>query len=503
MLENSKNNYKASFRGISIFGGVQFVSILSSLVRTKIIAVVLGAQGFGILSIYNSIILIFSTLSSLGFNTVITRDVAVDIYGTDKKSKNKTISIVLIIILFSSTLGLVLTILLSPFISYISFKDYSYTFKFVILSIAIFFTNYSNGLNALLQGSQQVKILAKSNILTAVLSVLISLPIIVFLKDNGILIFVIVYPSISFILNYFFIKKKSFLFQNAILLLDRSSIKEAQTYFRKSIKFGISIILSTLMVYLVGFWIKIYISNLSGIEYVGYFDASWVINSSYLGIIFNVIAMDFFPRLSSNSSNEKNLNEILNQQGEISLLVITPLIFLMLCFLPLIIRVLYSKNFLIIDNTLLLFLLGSFIKVGGWLLAYVIIVKKNTSLYIILESFFNLISIILYTIGYKYFNLVGIGVSYLLLYVIHLIINVWIVKKYYNIVFSKTFWFIFLYNLLFLILATLIFYIENFIVKSILFSITSVLLLIYCYNELNDRVELNKYVKKNLGKYYS
>ena len=46
----------------------------------------------------------------------------------------------------------------------------------------------------------------------------------------------------------------------------------------------------------------------------------------YLGMIFNAMGTDYYPRLSAVSNDSKQASEIINQQAEITILILAPLL---------------------------------------------------------------------------------------------------------------------------------------------------------------------------------
>lgn len=63
-------------RSSSIIGGASVINIFIGLVRIKVAAVLLGPAGIGLIGIYQSLILMASTVSSMGFNTAGARQIS-------------------------------------------------------------------------------------------------------------------------------------------------------------------------------------------------------------------------------------------------------------------------------------------------------------------------------------------------------------------------------------------------------------------------------------------
>ena len=56
---------KRVLKAVSIFGGLQVFTIICSIVRTKVVAVLIGPAGVGLLALYNSTMEMLQTNSQL------------------------------------------------------------------------------------------------------------------------------------------------------------------------------------------------------------------------------------------------------------------------------------------------------------------------------------------------------------------------------------------------------------------------------------------------------
>ena len=135
MAQNSsKNSYRQIMKATSIFGGVQVFNILISIGRSKILAVLLGPAGIGVLGLIMSTTKLISSLTNFGLGISAVKEIAIAFELGDENQLAKTIVIVKRWIWYTGLFGALLTILLSPFLSELTFgnKD-SYRFCSYIL----------------------------------------------------------------------------------------------------------------------------------------------------------------------------------------------------------------------------------------------------------------------------------------------------------------------------------------------------------------------------------
>jgi O-antigen/teichoic acid export membrane protein len=67
--KSKQSAYQHVLKYTSIFGGIQGLNILVSIVRTKLVAVILGPDGMGLMSLFSSTIKFVSDSTNLGIGT--------------------------------------------------------------------------------------------------------------------------------------------------------------------------------------------------------------------------------------------------------------------------------------------------------------------------------------------------------------------------------------------------------------------------------------------------
>ena len=151
----STNSYKAVFKTTMLFGFVQLLTVIVSVIRTKFVALWLGASGYGIISLFNTAINLIFSISNLGFQSSVVRDVAY--YNSlDKILLERYLKAILRWLYILGLLGTLLMIILSPLLSFYLFGSYDYTFPLCLLSVVLFLNTLYNGYYSILQGLRKV-----------------------------------------------------------------------------------------------------------------------------------------------------------------------------------------------------------------------------------------------------------------------------------------------------------------------------------------------------------
>lgn len=74
--DEQKKSYRSIFKATSLFGGVQIYQILVNVIKSKIIAILLGPEGIGLIGLYQSVLELLKSFTSLGITQSGVRDVS-------------------------------------------------------------------------------------------------------------------------------------------------------------------------------------------------------------------------------------------------------------------------------------------------------------------------------------------------------------------------------------------------------------------------------------------
>src|ERR1700712_49768 len=119
-----KGTYGQIVKSSALVGGSSVLNIAIGIVRTKVMAVLLGPAGFGLFGLYGSIITLTQTLAGMGINSSGVRQIA-EAAGSDDSERIARIAVVLRRI--SILLGLLGAILLTVFSRRVSLVTFGTT----------------------------------------------------------------------------------------------------------------------------------------------------------------------------------------------------------------------------------------------------------------------------------------------------------------------------------------------------------------------------------------
>ena len=491
-MNDNQQSYRKVLNATSLFGGVQFINIILRLIRSKAIALLIGPIGMGISNLLLTTMELINGLTNLGLERSAVKDISLANTNSNSKSVAITISILKKLVWLTITVGVILMVLLAPWLSEITFGNKDYTISFRWISIALLFKQLSSSQLAILQGLRKLKSLAKANLLGNFIGLLITLPLYYYYKIDAIVPAIIIATFMSFVFTYYYSHK-----------LDIESVtisrKEAVSEGKGMINLGIMLSLSSLITLLVAYIIRIYIGSANeteelGLIDVGLYSAGFVILNSYVGIIFNAMGTDYFPRLSEIANDITKLRKTVLEQATVAILLITPIIVIFLACAPFIIVILYSHEFSPIVAMVTWGILGMIFKAVSWSMGYMIIAKGDSKVFIKTAIGFNTILLSINIIGYHFGGLEGVGVSFFIYYIIHFIAIRIITYYRYDFYFEKGFYKIFTFTVIMCFLAFSITFIPSSILKNSLMIGLIVVSCWYSYKELDKKIGVKDYL---------
>lgn len=423
MAQQSKNNItNGVLKALGIFGGVQMITIICSILRTKLIAVWIGAAGVGLFGIFNSAIELLGVLFHLGVRDSAVRDIA----SSHQPDTNKIITIVRRWVLVLGAIGLVVTMAISPLLSNFTFGNYDYTYAFIAIAVIIFLSSIQNGELAILQGTKALSRLAKASIWGAIGGVIISIPLFYIWRIDSVIPALVAYSVITTI---------------AILSQRVSTSKptpcitfnETMSKGRSFISLGIFLTISMVVNHLVSFLFITYLNHVGDTSVVGHYQAGITLVNKYMGIIFTAIIMEYYPRLSQVSSSQKRTSIFVSHEISIMLWILLPVIAIFIASSELIISLLYSSEFLLITPFVVWAVIGTIFRAISWCMAYVILTRGDGKVYLVTESLSAITCITLNILAYNLWGLEGLGFAYMAWYIIYTIIIGAVYRIRYNL----------------------------------------------------------------------
>jgi O-antigen/teichoic acid export membrane protein len=401
MGRNSKNSYSHILKYTGLFGGIQFLNLLISIVRNKFVALILGPLGMGLISLFNSTINLFSNTTNLGISMSAVKNIAESYENRDAEHISGTISMIRSWSLITAVAGTLLCIIASPLLNAFTFTWGDHTLHFICLSPIVALMAVTGGETAILKGTGHLNALAGISIINVIIALLTSVPIYYLFGEAGIIPSLIIISLCQMLLT---IHTSYRLFPLSI-----SMRKDSLRQGFYMVKLGSAFVIAGIFGSGADFVIRSFLNTTSSLDTVGLYNAGYMMTMVYAGMVFTAMETDYFPRLSAVNQDVKKRNIIINRQIEVSLLLLSPMLVAFMVSLPLLLPLLYSNKFIPVTDMIRITIIAMYFRTIKLPIAYLTLARGNSKAYLFLEATYDVIVIILTVVGFTAFGLVGAG----------------------------------------------------------------------------------------------
>jgi len=489
-----KHSYKNIIKAISLFGGVKVFQILVGIVKNKVVAVILGPSGMGIVGMITSTTSMISALTGFGLETSAVRDVSQAYTSNNEESVNKVITVLRKLILITGILGMIITFIFSSYLSVWAFGNTDYSLSFKIVSVILLFNQLSIGQTVLLQGTFHYKYMAKASFIGSILGLIISVPLYYIYEYQAIVPVIIVTALLNLILTWFFSLKIQFV---PIKMSFSQIFFEGKSMLILGGAIALTGLINTGQVYI----FRILISNYGGMADVGLYTAGITIATSYIGIVLNAMGSDYSPRLASVATEQPLLIQTINRQALLLMIILAPLIMVFVVFIKEFVILLYSNKFVDISDMIIWMMFGMFFRAISWSISYSFVAVNKPKLFLWNEIISTLYSLAFSILGYLWYRFTGLGIAFCLTYVLYSFHMYLLAKSkfgfYFNIdIIKKGLPILIISSVAFFILL----YIHNNVLHYVFGGISILIISFYSLKNLNKlidlRLQLNSLRKK-------
>ena len=272
---------------------------------------------------------------------------------------------------------------------------------------------------AILNGKKEILKLVFANIAGSLFSLIVTGLLAVKLGLYGALVALCIYQSLNFIVTlYLSYRSEWFSFSYFFGKIDSDVA-------RKFLAFAAMALVSAICVPLSQMVIRSYLVHEYNATYAGYWEAMIRLSTAYLMLVTTTLSVYYLPRLSELS----NIQEI-KKEVYLGYKFIFPLALIggiLVYFLKdWIIPLLFSSAFLPMRELFLWQMIGDSLKIGSWILAYLMLGKAMTKLFISTEIIFVCVYIVLTYACTQIWGFKGVSIAHLVNYALY-----WSVMGYF------------------------------------------------------------------------
>lgn len=479
-----KTFHRVILKSTGIFGIAHLVKIVTKIVTNKIAAIYLGAIGIGIIGIVENLLSILFGLVNFGLSSSSVREIAL-LSNDDVTSKAKEARMIKVIYywsLFSGVLGFLIFILTTySFFQNTYPKDSSYFWFLTLGFYFVFFALFSTRM-AVLQAKREIKKMVSIQIYSSISHMIIAVICYYFFGLNGIAMVILFATFFSFLFVYFGTK-------HIKMATEPISLKQAFSEGLPMVKIGLILSVGAIINQVAFYVIRLFLKDFMSLESLGIFQVSYTILIGYLGIIFIVMSNDFYPQLCNLEKDKMIFEKYINEQTQLALYLVVPLVMLMYVIAPQLITLLYANTFLDVLLILQVALSGLILKTLAWPIGFISLVKGNKKLFFKQNLLSDIINVVFSIVLTKYFGLKGLGIAFSLMFLASFCYNYYTVSKNYQFTYSKETKSTILISISFGIIALSSFHWFDFSYKNLIILVLFFLSVLFSFFKLKKQIK--------------
>jgi PST family polysaccharide transporter len=382
------------------------------MVRVKLVAVLLGPSGVGLVGLYVSATGLVSTVSGLGISSSGVREVA-EAHGSDKLEHiTRTVKTLRRACWVTGILGWLLCAALSYPLSVYTFGSGKHALAVAILGATILISSVSGGQSALIQGTRRIGDLARMGVLGAIFGTIVAVGLYAWLGQKGIVPVLVLTAAINLGFSWWFARKIPVA---PVLLTWRETFGNS----KRLIHIGVAFMYGAILASVVDLMIRSLIVKKYGLDANGIYQAAWGISGMFAGFILGAMGTDFYPRLTAVAQDNEHVNRLVNEQTEIGILLALPGLLGTLAFAPWVMHLFYSVKFLPGAALLPWFVIGVFGQVISWPLGMIQMAKAATKWMYFGRTEGSVVYLVLTLLLIKHHGLAGVAWAFALYIYIH------------------------------------------------------------------------------------
>lgn len=397
-----QESYRHILKYIGVFGGVQGLTLLLGLVRNKVIAVLLGPAGVGLLSLCNSLVRLLSDVGGMGLAVSGTRFVA---ERQTKREQGEAVAVIRQWALLAAVSSLVLTCVLSYPLSLWVFGDEWHVLAVLLLAPAVFMTILAGGELCVLKGLGYLHWLALASVASVVGVLLLTVPLYVVFGIEAIEPSIMVASLWNLCAVMFYSRKAAPLGWYGEWRIFRK--------YTSVLRLGGAFVVAALFGSLTDMLFRSFLNVTDGPGVVGIYNAGYMLCMTLAGAFYSSMETDYYPRLTRVKRVGVEFNGVVNRQITLTLLVVTPVLWAFIVGAPLLIPLLYSGKFVEAIPFIRWGMLAMSLRGVTLALEYIALSLGKSKSYLLVEGVSYSVLLLCMIIGYELREIEGVGMGML------------------------------------------------------------------------------------------
>ena len=411
-MKTSNDSYDHVLKYTGMFGGVQVLVTLIGLVRNKFMALLLGTAGVGFNALFVSMQNFASQCTNLGISFGAVPKLSEYYEEQQEEQLEYHIQVIRLWSMIAAGLGFLFCVAVSPLMNDLSFTWGNHTLHYAMLGVSVAMLTLTGGETAVLKATRRLGALAKIQIYTAIISVLVSIPLYYYYGHSGVIPVIVSMAAVTMVATM------RYSYRSYPLRLQwTGSVLKSGT---GMIRLGVAFVLAAAVGSASEMFIRAFLNVEGGLGDVGLYNAGFMLTITYAGMVFSSMEQDYFPRLSAVSKDVEKTNETVNKQMEVSLLLLAPMLVALLTALPVLVPLLFSNEFLPVVGMAQVAVLAMYFKVLNLPVAYITLARSKSLAYLLLETTYFVVLVVGVMAGFRMWGIWGTGLAVVIAHIAEL-----------------------------------------------------------------------------------
>lgn len=488
---------KDILKAASQTGGATILSMILSVITTKVLAVTLGVTGTGLYAVLTQVYTTALALAIIGGGSALVQGIA----SRQDEARNQYLATTFRLIVAGALITcVVLAVFAAPIAALTTGKNDKLTIDLVRwLALPVGIGAAYTYLSSVMNGFRDIGRLASIRVAGTCATALLAYPVALWVKQEHLFAFI-------WLLSVPLVIQVVLSLQSAARSgwLQPFSVKANRAFHSESARHFFSIALTMLITGQVGNVAFLAINSLvvqnSGLMGAGIFNAAWSLSMQYVLLILTSFGTYFLPVLSGTHEKEAR-TALLSNVSRLTTIAMIPLIMAMISLKPLIVTTLYSAEYTPALTILRWMLIGDYLKISSWVIGMPVLAYADmkTFLWTEIAWYLGLLALSFISIHF-YSSLQGTGIAFGLLYAMLLLYYAWYVRKNYDFVVPKQTQRIWLIGLGLVVTSSIYYWNATRVDASAILWIGAAIIASWFALSKEERVKLGATFKSRLGR---
>jgi O-antigen/teichoic acid export membrane protein len=404
-LFRTDTGYSRILAVMSLLGGASVLSALLGLIKMKAAALVLGPVGVGLIGLLQNATGLMSILGDMGIRQSGAREIARTASGDPREYATVRHSLAWMSWLLAGGAAGIFIAVANPVATHL-LGDARLAVDLRWLSIAVATTVLASAHTAVLNGHQKVRQIANVTVLAALLSCLISIAALLYWGQAAVVPIIISAPISNFILYWFFgrriLYKKDW----------RPATRTVVALSGSLLRLGVFVMLSAILLSCSEFAVRWLLQREFGLFSVGLFTAAWTLSTYYVNFLMLATSTEFFPRISRSIREKENINLMITNQLNATLLISFPIFIIAVAAAPLLLTTFYSNAFYEAAQLLQYIVIGDILRLMVYPMGFCLLAHSSGRTYFLAKLIEAVGFVSLSAILVSQHGLVGVGYAH-------------------------------------------------------------------------------------------